>query len=99
MQEITVCVFPVFDRPITFTNPLTLCQQCVWQAFCPYNLDNPLTFWSCIFQAMKNYEQAGDYYKGEESISSANKCMLKVAQYASQQEQYEKAIEIYEQVR
>ena len=30
--------------------------------------------------------------------SSANKCLLKVAQYASQQEQYEKAIEIYEAV-
>ena len=30
--------------------------------------------------------------------SSANKCSLKVAQYAAQLEQYDKAIEIYEQV-
>jgi len=32
-------------------------------------------------------------------FSSANKYMLKVAQYASQLEQYDKAITIYEQVR
>jgi len=30
--------------------------------------------------------------------SAANKCLLKVAQYAAQVEQYEKAIDIYEQV-
>jgi len=49
-------------------------------------------------KAMQNYEQAADYFKGEESISSANKCMLKVAQYAAQLENYDKAIQIYEQV-
>ncbi|XP_013406600.1 alpha-soluble NSF attachment protein isoform X3 [Lingula anatina] len=48
--------------------------------------------------ATRNYEQAADYYKGEESNSAANKCLLKVAMYAAQQEQYEKAICIYEQV-
>lgn len=31
-------------------------------------------------------------------FSSANKCLLKVAAYAAQLEQYQKAIEIYEQV-
>jgi len=51
-----------------------------------------------IDKAIANYEQAGDYYKGEESNSSANKCLLKVAQYCAQLEQYPKAIEIYEQV-
>lgn len=30
--------------------------------------------------------------------SSANKCLVKVAQYAAQLEQYEKAITIYEEV-
>lgn len=30
--------------------------------------------------------------------SSANRCLLKVAAYAAQLEQYQKAIEIYEQV-
>lgn len=49
-------------------------------------------------QAIAHYEQAADYYKGEESNSSANKCLLKVAAYAAQLEQYQKAIEIYEQV-
>merc|ERR1712203_754317 len=38
------------------------------------------------------------YFKGEESNSSANKCMLKVAQYAATLENYNKAIQIYEQV-
>ena len=32
-------------------------------------------------------------------FSSANKCLLKVATYAAQLEQYPKAIEIYEQVK
>lgn len=47
---------------------------------------------------MENYEQAAEYFKGEESTSSANKCMLKVAQYAAQLEDFDKAIQIYEQV-
>lgn len=49
-------------------------------------------------RAVQHYEQAADYFKGEESTSSANKCMLKVAHYAAQLEDYEKAIQIYEQV-
>lgn len=49
-------------------------------------------------KAMSSYEQAADYYKGEESNSSANKCLLKVAQYAAQLERYDRAIEIYEEV-
>ncbi|KAM6389967.1 alpha-soluble NSF attachment protein-like, partial [Rhynochetos jubatus] len=51
-----------------------------------------------IEKAVAHYEQAADYYKGEESNSSANKCLLKVATYAAQLEQYQKALEIYEQV-
>lgn len=49
-------------------------------------------------RAVQNYEQAADYFRGEESNSSANKCLLKVAQYAAHLENYEKAINIYEQV-
>ncbi|XP_043272379.1 alpha-soluble NSF attachment protein [Venturia canescens] len=48
--------------------------------------------------AVHHYEQAADYFRGEESISSANKCLLKVAQYAAQLKNYDKAIQIYEQV-
>lgn len=51
-----------------------------------------------IEKAIAHYEQAADYYKGEESNSSANKCLLKVGSYCAQLEQYQKAIEIYEQV-
>lgn len=49
-------------------------------------------------RAIQHYQQAADYFKGEESNSSANKCLLKVAQYAAQLENYDKAIQIYEQV-
>ncbi|XP_005534295.1 PREDICTED: alpha-soluble NSF attachment protein, partial [Pseudopodoces humilis] len=48
--------------------------------------------------AIAHYEQAADYYKGEESTSSANKCLLKVAAFAAQLEQFPRAIDIYEQV-
>ncbi|ETE71227.1 Beta-soluble NSF attachment protein, partial [Ophiophagus hannah] len=60
-----------------------------------------------IEKAVAHYEQSADYYKGEESnrqfimpfaSSSANKCLLKVAGYAAQLEQYQKAIEIFEQI-
>lgn len=51
-----------------------------------------------VDKAVAHYEQAADYYKGEESTSLANKCLLKVATYASQLEHYEKAIEIYEKI-
>uniref|UniRef100_A0A8C1GD29 Beta-soluble NSF attachment protein-like n=2 Tax=Cyprinus carpio TaxID=7962 RepID=A0A8C1GD29_CYPCA len=51
-----------------------------------------------IEKAIAHYEQAADYYKGEESNSSANKCLLKVGSYSAQLEQYPKAIEIFEQV-
>ena len=30
-------------------------------------------------KAMQHYEQAAEYFRGEESHSSANKCMLKVS--------------------
>ncbi|CAG9567804.1 unnamed protein product [Danaus chrysippus] len=51
-----------------------------------------------LARAMQHYEQAADYFRGEESTSSANKCMLKLAQYAAQLEHYDKAIQIYEQI-
>lgn len=49
-------------------------------------------------KAITHFEQAADYFKGEESITSANRCLLNVARYAAQLEQYQKAIDIYEQV-
>ena len=47
---------------------------------------------------IQHYQIAADYFKGEESTSSANKCLVKVAQYNATLEKYEKAIQIYEQV-
>lgn len=49
-------------------------------------------------RAINNYEKAADYFMAEESKSSGNKCKLKVAQYAAQLEDYDRAIKIYEEV-
>ncbi|KAF2367099.1 Tetratricopeptide-like helical domain [Trinorchestia longiramus] len=49
-------------------------------------------------KAIQHYEQASDYFRGEENNSSANKCQLKVAMFAAELENYKKAINIYEQV-
>lgn len=51
-----------------------------------------------IEKAIQHFEQASDYFRGEENNSSSNKCLLKVAMYAAQMENYDKAIQIYEQV-
>ncbi|ODM93922.1 Soluble NSF attachment protein [Orchesella cincta] len=49
-------------------------------------------------KAIHHYEQAADYYKGEESNAAANKALLKVAAHAAQMENYTKAIKTYEEV-
>lgn len=51
-----------------------------------------------VNNALNYYEKAADLYKTEENNASANKCLLKVAQFAAQLEKYQKAIEIYEQI-
>ena len=50
-------------------------------------------------RSVVHYEQAADYFKGEESNASGNKCLLKVAQHAAQMEDYVKAIKVYEEVK
>ncbi|ORZ13403.1 soluble NSF attachment protein [Lobosporangium transversale] len=49
-------------------------------------------------QAMRAYETAADWYAGESSTALSHKCMLKVATFAAQLGQYEKAIEKFEGV-
>lgn len=51
-----------------------------------------------IEKAIAHFEQAADYFKGEECSASANRCLLNVARYAAQLEQYSKAIGLYESV-
>uniref|UniRef100_A0A6G1SIM9 Soluble NSF attachment protein n=1 Tax=Aceria tosichella TaxID=561515 RepID=A0A6G1SIM9_9ACAR len=51
-----------------------------------------------IPKAVEHYSKAADYYQCEESNTSANRCLLNVARYAAQLEQYEKAIQIYESI-
>nr|VZI16265.1 unnamed protein product [Spirometra erinaceieuropaei] len=50
-----------------------------------------------VEQTCKQYEQAADYYKGEESNSSAMKCLLKVAHFAASAGKYDKAAKIFEE--
>ncbi|KAL0401124.1 UNVERIFIED_CONTAM: Alpha-soluble NSF attachment protein [Sesamum latifolium] len=49
-------------------------------------------------QAIAYYEQAADLFQSEEVTTSANQCKQKIAQFAAQLEQYQKAIEIYEEI-
>ncbi|XVF57889.1 hypothetical protein PTKIN_Ptkin07bG0018800 [Pterospermum kingtungense] len=51
-----------------------------------------------IEQAMAYFEKAADFFENEEVSTSANQCKQKVAQFAAQIEQYQKAIEIYEEI-
>lgn len=51
-----------------------------------------------ISKAVEHYSKAADYYQCEESNTTANRCLLNVARYAAQLEQYERAIEIYESI-
>jgi len=48
--------------------------------------------------SMIYYEKSADLFKTEENNAAANKCLLKVAQFAAQIENYARAIEIYEQI-
>ncbi|MCL7042745.1 hypothetical protein MKW94_014075, partial [Papaver nudicaule] len=51
-----------------------------------------------VDQAIAYFERAADLFQSEEVNTSANQCKLKVAEFAAQQEQYPKAIEIYEEI-
>ncbi|KAJ4833888.1 hypothetical protein Tsubulata_048063 [Turnera subulata] len=53
---------------------------------------------SNIEKSMEYYEKAADFFQNEEVTSTANQCKQKVAQYAAQLEQYQKAIEIFEEI-
>ncbi|KAK4777019.1 hypothetical protein SAY86_005707 [Trapa natans] len=48
--------------------------------------------------AIDNFERAAELFESEEVTTSANQCKQKVAQFAAQLEQYQKAIEIYEAI-
>lgn len=51
-----------------------------------------------IDKALQLYNQAGDFYKGEESTSAANKCFLKVAHIAADLGNYERSIELFSEI-
>lgn len=49
-------------------------------------------------KAIDYYDKAADLFESEEVTTSANQCKQKIAQFAAQLEQYQKAIEIYEKL-
>ena len=49
-------------------------------------------------KCIKHYQQAANYFQGEDSTAAANQCLLKVAHFNALLEKYEDAIRIYEQV-
>mmetsp|Transcript_44279 Transcript_44279/g.139694 ORF Transcript_44279/g.139694 Transcript_44279/m.139694 type:complete len:268 (-) Transcript_44279:190-993(-) len=49
-------------------------------------------------KAIEHFQLAGDYYKGEDQTSSSNQCFLRVAVLSAEQEQYTRAIEVFESV-
>ncbi|QCE01391.1 alpha-soluble NSF attachment protein 2-like [Vigna unguiculata] len=51
-----------------------------------------------IEQAVIYFERAADFYENEEVNTSANQCKQKVAQYSAQLEQYQRSVEIYEEI-
>lgn len=51
-----------------------------------------------VDKAIYHYERAADYYKGEESKSSANKVLVKVANLSALRENYARAAELYEEI-
>lgn len=51
-----------------------------------------------IEQAVVYFEKSADFYQNEEVTTSANQCKQKVAQFSAQLEQYQKSIDIYEEI-
>ncbi|KAJ1635491.1 soluble NSF attachment protein alpha isoform [Pavlovales sp. CCMP2436] len=48
--------------------------------------------------AIEHFQLAADFYQGEDSTSSANQCLLKVAAFSAQLGNYARAIELYEEI-
>jgi len=51
-----------------------------------------------LAKAMEHFELAAEYFKAEDSTSSAKKCLVKVAEYSAIAGRFDTAISIYEQV-
>ncbi|XP_059627919.1 alpha-soluble NSF attachment protein-like [Cornus florida] len=49
-------------------------------------------------QAIVYFEKAADLFQSEDVTTSANQCKQKIAQFAAQLEQYQKSIDIYEEI-
>ena len=49
-------------------------------------------------KCVEHYKQAANYFRGEDSVSGAQQCELKVAHFKALAEKYDEAIQIYESV-
>jgi len=48
--------------------------------------------------AIEAYQKAADFYEGENSVQSANQCLLQVGLFSAQKEKYDRAIKIFDQL-
>jgi len=51
-----------------------------------------------VKQSIEHYQTSADYYETENSVSHANGCLLKVAHFAAQLGDFEKAIKLFEDI-
>eukprot|EP00003_Mantamonas_plastica_P004813 TRINITY_DN1386_c0_g1_i5.p1 TRINITY_DN1386_c0_g1~~TRINITY_DN1386_c0_g1_i5.p1 ORF type:complete len:196 (-),score=59.06 TRINITY_DN1386_c0_g1_i5:339-926(-) len=51
-----------------------------------------------IDEAIEHYQMASDYYETADSSAQVSKCLLKVAQFQAEKEQYNEAAEIYKRL-
>jgi len=51
-----------------------------------------------IESAMEAYCLAADYFEGDNQVSHSNNCLLKVALFSAQLQQYQRAIDIYQKI-
>ncbi|KAK8803416.1 hypothetical protein WA158_001110 [Blastocystis sp. Blastoise] len=49
-------------------------------------------------KAIQHFQKAADYFNGEDSTSAANQCLLKVATFAANLEDYARSVDIFETV-
>ncbi|KAL6526871.1 hypothetical protein OROGR_015961 [Orobanche gracilis] len=69
-----------------------------WKIYCDMEIAELYEQEPNLEQAIVYYEKAADLFLSEEVTSSANQCKQKIADYSAQLKQYQKAVEIYEDI-
>ena len=51
-----------------------------------------------VEEALSYFQQAADYYSGEDATTKASKCLAKVAQYSATLDKYNEAVQVFERL-